>query len=62
MTESDKAKKWMAENAKAFECWNRFVERHGLPLAQFNELGRVPDNKPTNVEAHGLPLEKERKF
>lgn len=47
MTESEKAKKWLAENAKAFACWNRHVEEHGLPLAKFNELGRVPGDSPT---------------
>lgn len=43
MTQSDKTKKWVAENKKAFECWNRFVEQHGLPLAQFNDFGREPE-------------------
>lgn len=78
MTQSDKAKKWMAENKKAFECWNRFVEKHGLPLAQFNNLGRAPehdsgkrwaeDNREAiessndYVDKHGLPLGKCRKF
>lgn len=42
MTKLDKAKQWMAQNRKAFECWNRFVEQHGLPLAPFNNLGREP--------------------
>lgn len=42
MNLSNKAKQWIAENAKAFECWNRFVERHGLPLARFNDLGQEP--------------------
>lgn len=78
MTASDKAKQWMAENQKAFECWNRFVEQHGLPLARFNNLGRAPERdagkqwpeenseaiESSNdyVEKHGLPLEKYRSF
>ena len=37
---SDKARQWMAENAKAFECWNAYVEKNGLPLARFNDLGQ----------------------
>ncbi len=39
---SEKAKLWMAENAKSFECWNRFVEQHSLPLAEFNSMGKEP--------------------
>lgn len=70
MTLSDKAKRWIAENAKAFECWNRFVERNGLPLARFNPLGQVPgetilhlsdEQKPQFIEAaktgKGLPAD-----
>ena len=26
---------WLKENAKAFECWNDYVERNGLPLAKY---------------------------
>lgn len=67
MTTSDKAKKWVAENQKAFECWNRHVKEHGLPLAQFNNLGREPEHDAgqqwaeDNREAieHGLPLQKD---
>lgn len=78
MTQSDKAKKWMAENALAFECWNRFVEQHGLPLARFNNLGREPErgagkqwveanreaieSSNAYVDKHGLPLGKCMKF
>ena len=78
MTLSDKAKQWVEENTKAFECWNRFVEQHGLPLARFNNLGREPEREAGQqwaednreaiessndyVEEHGLPLEKYRKF
>lgn len=78
MTASDKAKQWMAENQKAFECWNRFVEQQGLPLARFNNLGREPErdagqqwakdnpevieSSNAYVEGRGLPLEKYRKF
>lgn len=37
---SNKARQWMAENAKAFECWNKYVEKNGLPLARFNDPGQ----------------------
>lgn len=59
MTESDKAKKWMAENAKAFECWNRFVEGHGLPLARFNDLGQKHDEPPAYEQDDGPLTEAE---
>ncbi|PTD95886.1 type II toxin-antitoxin system CcdA family antitoxin [Pseudothauera lacus] len=26
---------WVAENAEAFECWNAYVEKNGLPLAKY---------------------------
>ncbi|MGV0953265.1 MAG: type II toxin-antitoxin system CcdA family antitoxin [Fluviibacter sp.] len=53
MTQSDNARRWAADNRKAFECWNRFVERHGLPLAQFNELGRETDEPPAYEQDDG---------
>ncbi|BBU71874.1 hypothetical protein ICHIJ1_17930 [Fluviibacter phosphoraccumulans] len=78
MSQSDKAKKWVEDNRNATECWNKYVEKHGLPLAQFNDLGRELDRaagkqwpeehsesiESSNdyVEQHGLPLEKYRKF
>jgi len=29
---------WVAENAKAFECWNAYVEKSGLPLAKYRSF------------------------
>lgn len=29
-----RAELWVTENAKAFECWNEYVEQNGLPLAK----------------------------
>jgi antitoxin CcdA len=29
---------WVAENAKAFECWNAHVEKNGLPLAKYRSF------------------------
>ena len=29
---------WLKENAKAFECWNDYVERNGLPLAKYRSF------------------------
>lgn len=55
MTQSDKARRWAADNRKAFDCWNRHVEEHGLPLAEFNELGCDHDDNP-GYEADDGPL------
>lgn len=30
-----RAEIWQAENQKAFECWNSYVEKNGLPLAKY---------------------------
>lgn len=30
-----RAEIWQAENKKAFECWNTYVEKNGLPLAKY---------------------------
>lgn len=49
MTQSDIAEQCIADNAKAFECWNAYVEKNGLPLAKFNDLGRDPDGTPETV-------------
>lgn len=27
--------RWVAENANAFDCWNAYIAKHGLPLAQY---------------------------
>ena len=29
---------WVAENAKAFECWNDYVEKNGLPLTKYRSF------------------------
>ncbi|WP_374499276.1 type II toxin-antitoxin system CcdA family antitoxin [Zoogloea sp.] len=29
---------WVAENAKAFECWNDYVEKNGLSLAKYRSF------------------------
>lgn len=68
MTQSDKARAWAADNCKAFDCWNKHVEEHGLPLAEFNPLGQEPgetilqltdEQKPRFIDAakagKGLP-------
>jgi antitoxin CcdA len=33
-----RAELWIAENAKAFECWNSYVEEKGLPLAKYRSF------------------------
>ena len=30
-----KAQLWLEENREAMESWNRWVEEHGLPLAEY---------------------------
>ena len=30
-----RAEIWQAENQKAFECWNSYIEKNGLPLAKY---------------------------
>ena len=34
----EKARLWKAENAEAIEAWNDWVEKHGLPLAEFRQF------------------------
>jgi len=55
MTQSDKAKQWVAENAKAFDCWNRHVEEHGLPLAEFSPLGQESDETILHLTDEQIP-------
>jgi len=33
-----RAEQWVAENAKAFDCWNAYVEKNGLPLAKYRSF------------------------
>ena len=33
-----RAELWVAENQKAFECWNANVEKNGLPLGQYRSF------------------------
>lgn len=33
-----RAELWLAENAQAFECWNEYVEKNGLPLAKYRSF------------------------
>lgn len=33
-----RAELWVAESAKAFECWNAYVEKNGLPLAKYRSF------------------------
>ena len=29
---------WVAQNRKAFECWNVYVDKNGLPLAAYRSF------------------------
>ncbi|MBK6907313.1 MAG: type II toxin-antitoxin system CcdA family antitoxin [Rhodocyclaceae bacterium] len=33
-----RAELWVEENAKAFDCWNTYVEKNGLPLAKYRNF------------------------
>ncbi len=33
-----RAEIWQTENQKAFECWNAYVEKNGLPLAKYRRF------------------------
>lgn len=33
-----RAELWVAENAVAFDCWNAYVEKNGLPLAKYRSF------------------------
>ena len=33
-----RAKRWQDDNAAGFEAWNDYVERNGVPLAQFRKF------------------------
>ena len=32
---SEEAKRWLEENAEAFESWRKYIEENGLPLAEY---------------------------
>ncbi|HET9148809.1 MAG TPA: type II toxin-antitoxin system CcdA family antitoxin [Acetobacteraceae bacterium] len=33
-----RAQRWLRENRAAMDAWNDYVERHGLPLAEFRQF------------------------
>lgn len=33
-----RAELWVAQNQKAFECWNAYVDKNGLPLAAYRSF------------------------
>jgi antitoxin CcdA len=33
-----RANKWLDDNGAAFQTWNEYVEKHGLPLAEFRQF------------------------
>lgn len=33
-----RAELWVVENAKAFDCWNAYVEKNGLPWAKYRSF------------------------
>lgn len=55
MTQTDKARQWMDENAKAIESSNAYVEKNGLPLARFTDLGQDPDETILQLTDEQIP-------
>ena len=33
-----RAEIWVKENAQAFECWNAYIEKNGLPLEKYRSF------------------------
>jgi antitoxin CcdA len=33
-----RAAKWLQENQAAIEAWNEYVDKHGLPLAEYRQF------------------------
>ena len=33
-----RAELWVEENAKAFDCWNDYIEKNGLPLEKYRSF------------------------
>jgi antitoxin CcdA len=36
--EEKKAEQWLIENRESLEGWNAYIEKHGLPLAQYRQF------------------------
>ena len=34
----ERSKRWQEENAAGFEAWNSYVERNGVPLANYRKF------------------------
>lgn len=35
---NERTKRWQEENAAAFDAWNAYVERNGVPLAKYRKF------------------------
>jgi antitoxin CcdA len=35
---AERERRWLAENREALESWNEYVEKHGLPLAEYRQF------------------------
>jgi antitoxin CcdA len=33
-----RAESWLKDNAKAFDCWNAYIEKNGLPLEKYRSF------------------------
>jgi antitoxin CcdA len=34
----EKTRRWQEENAAGFDAWNAYVERNGVPLAEYRQF------------------------
>ena len=37
-TKAERERRWLEENRDAIESWNRYIEKHGLPLARYRRF------------------------
>jgi len=69
---AEQARKWAEENAQAIACYNDYIEKNGLPLADLDPAGQARRWLEENadaiqssndyVEKNGLPFSRYRKF
>ncbi len=38
VVEETRTAKWLRENQHAIEAWNEYIEKHGLPLAEYRQF------------------------
>jgi antitoxin CcdA len=43
-----RARRWREENAAAMDAYNRFIDAHGVPLAEFRKFWTPPTPQDLN--------------